>query len=301
VKFSFYDYELQYRQSRKKRRGFLIKVHFRDRIVGYADCHPWLEFGDAPIAQQKQSLLSRRLTPLSAQSLYFARLDAEARAEKRSLFKGLSVPESHYLVAEFSGVDFHEITQFSHVKIKVGDEPEREAEKLKELPKCKWRLDFNSKLTKAAFFRFLDSLSEHLHRIDYCEDPFPFDAEAWNEAEQKFGVDLAADFEMRNIGSGNFCPKIIVIKPAIQAKNPYFGKPQRLVVTSYLDHPLGQATAAYTAAKVAPGEVAGLLSHTVYEENIFSQDLSHGSKFNIPPGTGFGFDHLLEKLVWRDD
>ena len=274
---------------------------FRDGLLGYADCHPWLEFGDAPIAGQKQSLLTRKLTPLSAQSLYFARLDAEARAERRSLFDGLIVPQSHYLVVDLYAVDL--TRAFSLVKIKVGNEPERELKKLKELaqmnPGCKWRLDFNSKLNKTSFFRFLENLSECLSLIDYCEDPFPFDAEGWDEAEKQFGVNLAADFETRNIVGGKYLPQIFVIKPAVQSTYPYFGKPRRLVVTSYLDHPLGQATAAYTAAKVAPHETAGLLSHCVYEENAFSAGLNQGCSFIAPSGTGFGFDHLLEGSAWQ--
>ena len=76
-----------------------------------------------------------------------------------------------------------------------------------------------------------------------------------------------------------------------------YGK--ELVVTSYLDHPLGQACAAWTAARLGV-KTAGLLTHSVYEPNLFSASiLARGPRLAFSPGTGFGWDKELASLEWE--
>ena len=46
--------------------------------------------------------------------------------------------------------------------------------------------------------------------------------------------------------------------------------------------------------------VCGLLSHTAYETNAFSERFqNNGPNFVVPKGSkGFGFDDLLQGLTW---
>ena len=100
-----------------------------------------------------------------------------------------------------------------------------------------------------------------------------------------------------------------MLKPALVDPLALLGdggaRPDRWVVTSYLDHPLGQSAAALAAAELArawPGRVepCGLLSQHVYAPNAFSERISGaGPWFRPPGGTGLGFDDLLEGLAWR--
>ena len=105
-------------------------------------------------------------------------------------------------------------------------------------------------------------------------------------------------------------PQVLVLKPATQAWKPVLQAARlwhkRLVVTSYLDHPLGQLGAAWIAARAAaqaPGtmDICGLLSHSAYEPTAFSEALSVSGPLFRPrleePGLGLG--RLLEKLDWR--
>jgi O-succinylbenzoate synthase len=75
--------------------------------------------------------------------------------------------------------------------------------------------------------------------------------------------------------------EVLVIKPAIEgipgASN------QRIVVTSYLDHPIGQCFAAYEAGKSGIREICGLQSHGVFAANPFGEELGELSPVFRPP------------------
>ena len=79
---------------------------------------------------------------------------------------------------------------------------------------------------------------------------------------------------------------------------------QRVVVTSYMEHPVGQAFAAWEAARLGlqfPGLVGlcGLQTHHLFEPDEFSEMLGPWSpSFQVPAGYGLGFDDLLEALPW---
>ena len=83
------------------------------------------------------------------------------------------------------------------------------------------------------------------------------------------------------------------------------GRGQKLVVTSYMEHPLGQVSAAWEAAKLNvqfPGAIGicGLQTHQLFTPSEFSERLGRWSpSFRSPGGTGFGFDDLFEKLPWK--
>ncbi|PYQ33811.1 MAG: hypothetical protein DMF57_08030, partial [Acidobacteria bacterium] len=91
------EYDLQPRRALSAlaapgpRRGALIRIG-----GGFADIHPWPEFGDAPLDAQIATLARGQTTPLTRRSLEMAALDAQARDRGVSLFEGVSIPESHW-------------------------------------------------------------------------------------------------------------------------------------------------------------------------------------------------------------
>lgn len=311
MKIEFAPYTLQNVQGNTHREGALLRFTFDNGSIGYADCHPWHELGDLPLTEQISQLSQNKFTSLTQRSLYFAQLDAHARSNKINLFNGLTIPSSHYLLPnllKWNLTILSEILeqQFTHVKIKLGDDLPNEINRLKALFKwisvhpIKIRLDFNLKLSQEQFRNFLEEISPWKNHIDFCEDPFSFDLNSWKEM-QNLGFKLACDAFSEKALNHFASAAVCILKPAVQSEKPFLNNThQRLVVTSYLDHPFGQLCAAYIAAKNKNSEVCGLLSHRGYQKNAFSEQLSWNSpQFNSPSGTGFGFDDLLVKQLWK--
>ena len=100
----------------------------------------------------------------------------------------------------------------------------------------------------------------------------------------------------------------MVIKPAVD--EPFLlgeaalSHQQRVILTSYMDHPIGQTFAAWEAARLElqfPGLVGlcGLQTHHLFEPNEFSEALGPWSPdFTPPAGTGLGFDDFLDAQPW---
>lgn len=251
------------------RRGALIRVD-----GGFADVHPWPELGDASLDDQLARLARGETTPLTAQSRRFAAIDAVARREGRSLFEGLTIPPSHWPGADPPA-------GFDTVKLKaLGKIPEH----------VRLRIDFNATLTPDEFERIAATLPRE--RIDFIEDPCPYDASTWRALRARTGLRLALDR-----GTGTEDVDVIVVKPAVQEIPSTNAE---IVVTSYMDHPLGQLCAAYAAATAQITTTCGLVTHVLYESDPFIERMQlDGTRLVAPGGTGFGFDDLLEDLPWR--
>jgi O-succinylbenzoate synthase len=199
---------------------------------------------------------------------------------------------------------------FSIIKLKGGRDLNKEDKFLEsmsaEFPALKWRIDFNESLSPGQAADFLLGLSEKTRQaIDFIEDPCPFSEATWPELYRKTRVKLAIDHEAapHRVGA-----QVTVIKPAVD--EPYLlgeaaiAHQQRAVLTSYMDHPFGQSFAAWEAARLElqlPGlvGVCGLQTHHLFETDEFSEMLGPWSPvFQIPSGTGLGFDDQLEALLW---
>lgn len=295
-----------------QRQGALLKVAFPKNLLGYADLHPWPELGDDPLEKQLTAMASgNEFSPLVKRALYFAYLDAEKRQEKTNVFQGLEIPTNHFLAKDKLG-NFVCPNGFDRVKFKLGIDLKTEIpilkanlEKMKEFH-CLARLDFNTKLDADQFVAFLEAIKDYFGQIEFFEDPIPFDPEIWEHLQDEYDISLACDRNSELAIPYPHSAKVLVVKPAIQEETPFIQAPQKLVVTSYLGHPLGQLSAAYVAAKMAqicPEKLlrCGLNSHYVYPPNNFSKQLSHqGPFFECPPGIGFGYDSLLESLPWQE-
>ncbi|HEY4640628.1 MAG TPA: hypothetical protein VII75_04735 [Thermoanaerobaculia bacterium] len=250
-----------------RRLGALIRVG-----DGFADVHPWPELGDLPLDSQLSLLASGSTTPLTARSLHFAAIDAEARAASRSLFEGLTIPPSHW-----PGADPPD--SFDVVKLKS----------IEQIPdRVRLRIDFNATLTAEEFLR----LELPRERIDFVEDPCPYDAATWRTLREQTGLRLALDREVAEEGVD-----VLVVKAAIQ-EMPRTSR--EIVVTSYMDHAIGQMFAAYFAASHHVANVCGLFTHVLYEFDAFFERIrAEGPRLLAPSGTGIGFDELLESLPWK--
>ena len=278
-----------------RRHGALIRVG-----GGYADIHPWPELGDLPLDEQLAMLARGETTPLTASSLEFASIDAAARRDGRSLFDGLTIPPSHW-----PGPD--PASEFDTVKLKSID----------VIPdSVRLRIDFNATLTAEEFVEIAKTLPRE--RIDFIEDPCPYDPDVWRELRVKTGLRLALDRapspsqrrqECLCHTSGDpmwhrhscLCSvnsyDVLILKPALE-EIPCADA--EIVVTSYMDHPIGQLCAAYAAATANIKSTCGLITHVLFENDPFIERMRiDGTRLVAPEGTGWGFDDLLENLPWR--
>ena len=260
-------YRLIPRRGGPAREGALLRVD-----GGFADVHPWPELGDRPLDEQLALLARGETTPLTRASLHWAGVDAEARRRGVSLFAGLTIPLSHWSGNEPPAA-------FDTVKIK-GVMPVPAGVRI--------RIDFNARLSAAEFLRVAGTLPRE--RIDFVEDPCPYDEQVWRDLGERTGLRLALD---RVVGVAD----VLVHKPALQTAFPSFDG--EVVVTTYMDHPVGQFFAAYVAATNRVSARCGLFTHALYEPDSFLERIeADGARLLAPAGTGVGFDDLLEDLQW---
>ena len=305
---------------RLRSRGFLNAIsnrrEFEGALIeidsGYGCIHPWPELGDPPLERCLADLAGERRWPIVRRALRCAEYDRAARNYEESLFEEMEVPESHATLATGDAAEVGLAVEagFSTIKLKFGRDPVREAAFLDDMaaeyPKLKWRLDFNESLESEAVESFLSGMTETSRKaIDFIEDPCPFSETVWKAIYQKFRVRLALDHQSGPLSAG---AQVMVVKPAID--EPFLlaegalANSQRVVMTSYMDHPVGQAFAAWEAARLGlqfPGLVGlcGLQTHHLFEPDAFSEMLGPWSPvFKAPEGMGLGFDDLLGELPW---
>jgi O-succinylbenzoate synthase len=328
MKIEFFRYSLTPKSSLGAiaqpvpRSGALLKVYFSKDRIGYSDCHPWFELGDLPLQDQLNLLQRGEVTSLTAASLQFAQVDALARSQNRSVWEGLQVPPSHALVTDLKALTPDRLAEwkkqgFQKIKLKVGKNLSTEVDTLKQLSsdfkqlKLQLRLDFNSMLHSDQFERFLDGIGSTQECLDLVEDPIPYHPESWEKLQRTRKLRLALD-RVPNGFHSDFIPgsfSVLVLKPALQKKTWAMDLARTLgvsiLVTSYLDHPLGQLGATWTAAQLSQNpsvclETCGLASHTVYQEDFWIQQLRMDGAQLIPPeGMGFGMDESFQKLSWN--
>jgi len=339
VKIRVHHYTLQpgpdpARAARTARHGTLLKVEFDNDTTGYADLHPWEEFGHSPLSEHLASLKTETPTSLANLALRHARTDAAARKAGVSLFDGLPEVRSHTLYTDWTQAPRTTFEQcladgYTAAKLKIGKDPEREAEALNQLADLplRWRLDANA--SKDAI-RILDELHPGVRKnIEFLEDPIPYDPGTWSELSTHAKLPLALDWQLpapaarmtlrhptatgsSNITAPTMPPwpgaQILVIKPASQDAFPlalaaaHAG--MQIVVTHSMDHPLGQSVALWTAMRLRQrhGDLVrdgGLQATGLYQPDNFTAQLQTAGPRTIPPpGTGFGFDELLTQLPW---
>lgn len=293
--------------ARREFGGVLIRVG-----QGYGCIHPWPELGDPPLEKCIEDLRGRRVWPIVRRALRCAEYDDAARGREESLFEEMEVPRSHATLVNTDAEELEAAVAagFDTVKMKAGRVLAAERDfmvAMSELhPALAWRLDFNESLDEGTAEGFLAGLSPEMkRRIGFIEDICPFSESVWDGLWKRHRVPLAVDSES---GPHRKAAQVTVIKPAVD--EPFLlGEAaamngQALVLTSYMDHPLGQAFAAWEAARTGllfPGLVktCGLQTHHLFEKDDFTEALGGWKpEFTVPGGTGLGFDDQLAALAW---
>jgi O-succinylbenzoate synthase len=317
MKLRYHPYQLKFSHNfstlgqNSFREGILFEVTFEDGLVGYCDCHPWVELGDLPLTEQLRAAKDPELTSLLKASFRFARIDAKARRDQRSVFEGMEIPLSHQLISIDQSLDRCIQEGITYFKIKAGADPERELAILQEWiethPQIKLRLDFNERFSRAEFMDYWRALSTPIRKcIDYAEDPYRYNETQWEEDQKHLGANFAADHRSGAAIRHPLSARYIIHKPAVEEPIHLTAKQIRIVVTTYMDHPFGQMCAAYAAAKLKlmhPKQIdyCGLLTHKCYEETPFTAAIhTKGPQLLPTSGTGFGFNALLQELPWQN-
>jgi o-succinylbenzoate synthase len=324
IRFSYLKYELQpmtdlnSRAAAQLRKGALLKCEWPNQQIGFADCHPWAEYGDADIDLQIRSLARGHVSGLLEQTIWLARKDAMMRVEQRNGFEGGEKVKNHFLVQNINKLDDRSLDEiksngFSTLKIKVGRDHEQEVEQLIRILKLspfKVRLDFNSSGDFSVLERFMYRIEPGLRaRIEFVEDPFPYDEESWSDANKI--VPLAADFECENIDWKKMKKppfQVLIVKPARmdvdKALNRCSTFGLKAVVTSSMDHSLGVAHSAVVAMEIKRAHPnllleCGCLSLRSYRPDEFSNKIVVQGPYIVrTSGYGVGFDELLKQASW---
>ncbi len=283
---------------------------------GFGCIHPWPEFGDAGIEEQLD-LLSRGITTQLTQiALRCAEIDGAARRASVSLFADLVIPQSHYSWASSQPTDAQLARvldeEWPAIKMKGYANWGETLRFLESVAKAAdssdllLRVDFNGCLDRNDFAKFCELLPLRVYRrLDLIEDPLPYDASLWNEARTRWGVRLALDKGWQSASDGF---DAVVVKPSrrdwrIVAKQI---STSPLMLTSAMDHALGQMFAAYEAAlawREMPERLThcGLATQHLFEPDSFFERVTSPGGHLQPDknGTGLGFNDVLETLPWK--
>ena len=81
------------------RKGAFLKIQHADESIGYGDLCPFTEMGDPSLDENLKNAASGDFSHLILRSLYFAKLDAEARKIKKSLYSSTKV-KNHFISLE---------------------------------------------------------------------------------------------------------------------------------------------------------------------------------------------------------
>lgn len=292
--------------SRREFQGALLRIG-----EGFGCLHPWPELGDPELEDLLMEFgANEPVSDLAKGALRMARIDGAARERSESLIDSVKryIPESHATLPEcsMSAVEDSVERGYRVIKVKGGKEFAGQLTHLEEIarrwPQLSWRIDFNEVLTSEETLGMCQNLpSNFRERIDFLEDPCPWSREEWALIRKTSGLELA-----RDRGSHHLEPedRIVVVKPSRTDFDIENLRGKTLVVTSNMDHPLGQCFAAQQAGKMELAGVSlssgGLQTHGLFEADQFTERLGvAGPCFTAPGGVGLGFDDLLEKLPWK--
>jgi O-succinylbenzoate synthase len=209
------------------------------------------------------------------------------------LFDGVTVPRSHWPAAAGDPPP-----GFDTVKVKMpgGSWPEG----------YRLRLDFNASVDAETFSRIAETLPRE--RIDFVEDPCPYDEEVWDRLREQTGLRLALDRASAVVPPASrrlirrLAADFVVVKPAVEDL-PETDLP--IIITSYMDHPIGQLHAGYVASAAGRRRISrrdaggtctcGLVTHVLYEPDAFIERMTIADGRLVPPD----FTELLESLPWK--
>jgi O-succinylbenzoate synthase len=301
-------------RSRSKLNAVSARREFEGALIrvgnGFGCIHPWPELGDPGLGELLEELAEDRpVHRLAREAMTMAALDGEWRQRGRSMLEEVMprIPESHATLPECSLESVQEAVHrgFSVIKVKGHRDIAELAGQMDSIarrwPHLRWRIDFNGVLSAGETLEFVQCLTDQAWtHVDFIEDPCTWDEEAWRSIREAGKVRLAVD---RGSWMNERKSDVLVFKPGRLDWQPAGGETS-VVVTSNMDHPLGQCYAAWRAGRLVQEgfrvDVCGLQTHELFEADEFSERLGPARpRFSSPGGTGLGFDDLLEKLPWK--
>lgn len=311
--------------------GSLIKAHFEDNSVGFSDFF----FKHLPLlpssSSSKNSSADKFLSPLFRKTLQMAYADAQARKNRCSLYMQPALLRSHYLISDIKSFDFSSLkkllsAEYRIFKLKVHPNMKTNEEFFDRFQACvgssldeniKFRFDFNAKFDLSFVNNFLSFYKKKYNfKIEFIEDPVPYDKKKWEELRGHFDIPLAIDFEWGNfLGSLSKKPlelpfEVIVLKPSYQDLDSIIKRFKdynvRFVITHFMDHVVGRMHAVAEAQKVHHQWGKGLFLECGFkgaERGQFASGLDmHDDAWVRVDGSqyGVGFDKELAALDWDD-
>ncbi len=324
MKISYYQYqldpvvELNAVTNQKPRRGILIQVEWPGAVIGYADLHPWPEFGDGPLDEQLSDLRKGKISFQLEQSIWLAKRDALARKADVSLWELAPRLKNNFLITDVSKatddvLDRAKQGGFSTIKMKAGRDFDQDMEfatKVLKSANFMLRIDFNCLAQWQYYEKYMSSLEKSLRaRIDYVEDPFPYEFEIYKEARAFSRVAVDRDFSKINFDERNAPPvDQLILKPAHQDVDKFMVQAKKwmipVTVTSYMDHPVGMVHAALVAADLKKKHdtligTIGCMHHHLYHKDIFQTAMTiAGPYIQRVGGKGIGFDFFFHQITW---
>jgi len=293
------------------RSGTLLRIWFKDLAKpGHADLFPWVELGDLPLGLQLETLKEGTPLPLVAASVLWAYEEARAVAQGVSFFPGTAIP-CHTTLLDRSEMNAE--VKLAKLKIsahEVANWQDTE-EFFKQFPETQWRLDFNGLFHDLNDARdFWEQVSPAARKkIEFLEDPVSEELMASPELKKIFtGSKIALDRHLSEENIKN--AHVLVLKPVMFAPDILvavaLGFKGDVVVTSAMDHPLGQLIALRGAQLIQKvigprSSAAGLLTHSCYEAHAASSwvKTEKGTLCPTNAGLGWGVRDQLDQLKWE--
>jgi O-succinylbenzoate synthase len=302
------------------RLGALLRVRLANGAIGFSDLCPFSDMGDSPLELELRQMQQGKPSFLTERSLYFATKDAQARTQGQSLYTQVKI-KNHFLITNITQFDLSRVEKlilsgYTEFKIKMGRDLNKEAaiahllaERLGSVGKL--RIDFNAILSRDRFVDWFEKNQSWLRsKLDFIEDPFPYEAKEWRNVSEKYGITFALDMAADPIATGAEGAQVIVLKPAIQDEqkviHKFSGTNKKFVITHYMDFPVGQMCAFVSAQEVfsllgAKLLSCGLQQNDRHDGQSFQNMIRHDGPYILPPeGLGLGFDSLLQNLNWTE-
>lgn len=254
--------------------GSLLRFHFDDLGTGYSLLQTWPHLGDPT--------LEVALKDLPKSVIEIARKDAHARSKSLSLNSHVKI-KNYWSLGELSEIS-RIPNDFDTIKWKWPKDKKLIEENMEVLKQYRSRVDFN--FQKVESIETLQGLN-----IDYIEDPHP---------QMQHSYQIAWDMEKPQIQNNVFVFK--PVKDFVLLKE--FVPRKKVVFTSNMDHPLGQAIALMEAKSFyhkypQSQDLCGLITHPLFEKNEYSELLSiEDAELKTNDDIGYGFTQLLEKENW---
>lgn len=266
------DFKQQLKGARYCKKGFLIKCTSSTACVAYADYS----------SEDLKSLKEELFLPKASLSFNFKRVQAQQSIkcltqdlncfkEQKNIFSKDFCINNHYLISDTYNFAFNQLNalwakSYKSLKIKIPQDRKEIKRFFLELAKHSkqaflLRLDFNAQFSKASLYLILDQISALLKdsclKIEFLEDPLPYNTQDWLQLKDKYRHPLAIDLEWSafvsqssalssslSLSAPPLAFSVIVLKPAVQAVysivKDYHKANVKFVVTHYMDHSVGR-------------------------------------------------------------